>query len=105
MKSLVLSLAGLVIAMPLVAAAQAPPTTGDLQIERKQKKAVVLPKPSPEQVRSDADRAVSDYVEGRAWTDTARETSPVQPPTRPDLSRDVTGGIQQQQINKELFKR
>jgi len=96
----------LVCGLPLTVAAQAPspPSTGDLQLERKQKKAVVLPKPSPDQVRADAERAVDEVI-GRSPDAVVRETSPVRPSSRPDLDYDVKSGIQSQQLNKELFKR
>jgi hypothetical protein len=99
-----LGLVLLAIASPLAASAQAPVTSGDLQIERKQRRSVVLPKPSADQVRADADRAVDDYA-GRSPSAVVRETSPVRPPSRPDLGYDVTNGIQGERINKELFRR
>lgn len=91
---------------PVTAKAQAPttPSGGDLEIERKGRKAVVLPKPTAEQVRSDADRAIDDYV-GRSPGQTVRETSPVRPSSRPDLDYDVKQGIQTNGVNRELFKR
>jgi hypothetical protein len=106
MKSpLALSVVLLVSALPLVAAAQTPAApSNDLQIERKQRRPVVLPKPSPEQARADAERAVDEYS-GRTPDQVVRETSPVRPPARPDLDYDVTNGIQSQRLNKELFKR
>jgi hypothetical protein len=99
-----LGLVSLVIASPLAAAAQAPGTSGDLQIERKQRKSVVLPKPSPAEVRADADRAIDEYA-GRSPDAVVRETSPVRPSSRPDLDYDVKSGIQGERINKELFRR
>ena len=102
---LALGVALLATALPLAASAQSPaPSTGDLEIERKERKAVVLPKPSPDQVRADADRAIDEYT-GRSPDQMVRDTSPVRPSSRPDLDRDVKQGIQSQQINKELFKR
>lgn len=106
MKStLALGLALLIIALPLVAAAQSlTPSTGDLQMERKQRKPVVLPKPSPEQVLADADLAVDEFA-GRAPGRVVRDTSPVRPSYRPDLDYDLNSGIQGRNLNKELFKR
>ena len=103
MKSAVaLALTMLTIALPLAAAAQsAAPAPGDLELQRKQKRSVVLPKPSPDQVRTDADKAISEYaatVPGAV----VRETSPVRPPARPDLDRDVREGIQTQRLNDAL---
>ena len=100
-----LGLIVLVVLSPVVAAAQAPaPTDGDLQIERKQRRSIVLPKPSSAEVRSDAERAVDEYV-GRSPSGVVRETSPVRPSPRPDLSPDIQRGIQSDRVNRELFKR
>ena len=101
-----LALLAVVAFAPVAAMAQAPtaPSSGDLQMERKGRKAVVLPKPSAEQVRSDADRAVDEFV-GRSPGQTVRETSPVRPSNRPDLDYDVKQGIQTDRVNRELFKR
>src|SRR5437016_975457 len=102
---LVLGAALLATALPLAALAQTPaPTTGDLQIERKERKAVVLPKPSPDQVRTDADRAIDEYA-GRSPGQMVRDTSPVRPSSRPDLDRDVREGIQSQQLQKAMPNR
>jgi hypothetical protein len=105
MKS-ILAIIGFALVLPLVAEAQAPsaPSSGDLQIERRQRKPVVLPKQSSEQVRADADRAVDEIV-GRDPSRVVNETSPLRPSTKPMTDRDVTQGIQQQNINRELFKR
>ena len=104
MKTWVFSLALLVV-MPLAAAAQtATPSDGDLQIERKQRRSIVLPKPPPDQVRADADRALNDYV-GRSTGSVVNETSPVRPSPRPDLDSDIKRGIQSDRMNRELFRR
>ena len=101
----VVSVALLIAALPVIAAAQAPPaTTGDLQIEKKQRKPVVLPKPSAEQTRADADRAVDEII-GRDPNRVISETSPVRSPSRPDFNYDVKNGIGSERLNKELFKR
>lgn len=104
MKStLALGIALLSAALPLVAAAQSPsPTTGDLELQRKQKRSVVLPKPSPDEVRMEADRAVSEYAATRPTGRIVRETSPVRPSTRPDLDYDVRSGIQSQRIGERV---
>ena len=106
MKStVILSFALLVTALPLAVAAQAPPpATSDLQIERKQRKPVVLPKPTAEQTRADADRAVDEVV-GRDPRRIIDQTSPVRSPTRPDYNYDVKSGIQGERLNKEMNKR
>ena len=93
----------LLVVTPLAAAAQAP-SSSDLQIERKERKAVVLPKPSREQMRVDAEHAV-DEILGREPGSVVRDTSPVRPSSRPDMNYDVKSGIQSDRVNKELFKR
>ena len=102
--TIILCVAILSATLPVVAAAQSKPPagSGDLELQRKQKRSVVLPKQSPEQVRTDADRAVSDYAATRPTGRIVRETSPVAPSARPDLDRDVKGGIQSQRTTDAL---
>src|SRR3954463_12569141 len=103
MKStLALGIALISAAFPLVAAAQSA-STNDLELQRKQKRSVVLPKPSPDQVRRDADQAVSEYAATRPTGRVVRENSPVRQPARPDLDYDVKSGIQSQKIG-ETFR-
>jgi len=104
MKSmLAVALALVTLALPLAAAAQSPsPTTGDLELQRKQKRSVVLPKPSPDQIRADADRAVDEYAATRPPGRVVRETSPVRPSARPDLDYDVKTGVQSQRLSDAL---
>jgi hypothetical protein len=91
------------VSLPAWATAQqASPPSVDLSIDRTQRRPVVLPKPSAEQIRSDADAAVEDYVTGKSMGRVVRETAPVRPPSRPDLDDDVTGGIQTQRLNDAL---
>jgi hypothetical protein len=98
---LALAVALFVFAGPFVAGAQTPtPGSGDLELKRKEQRSVVLPKQDPEQIRADADRAISDYAATRSPGQVVRETSPLRPPARPDLDQDVRGGIQTQQINR-----
>jgi hypothetical protein len=104
MKStLAIGAALLGVALPIVAAAQSSPT--DLELQRKQKRSIVLPKQSPEQIRMDADQAVSEYAAGQPMGRVVRENSAVRPPARPDLNYDVTGGIQQRRLNDALQAR
>jgi hypothetical protein len=101
MKVWIFSLA-LLILTPLAATAQAPaPPDGDMQIERKQRRAIVLPKPHPDEVRADANRALDDYV-GRSTGNVVKETSPVRPSPRPNLDSDISRGIQSDRVNREL---
>ena len=104
--TLALGLAFLVAALPLAAAAQSSsPSTSDLELQRKQRRSVVLPTPNPDQVRADADRAVSDYAATRGPDRVVRETAPVRPSARPDLDYDVKSGIQGQRLNDALRDR
>lgn len=102
--TLALGVALLATALPLTAAAQSssPGSAGDLELQRKQRRSVVLPKPSPDQVRADADRAVSDFAATRSPGRMVRETSPVGPSARPDLDYDVRSGIQRDRVNDAL---
>ena len=104
MKStLALGVALLALSLPVVAAAQSKaPSSGDLEQQRKQKRSIVLPKQSPEQVAAEADRAVSDYAATRPTGRVVRETSPVKPSARPDLDPDVRSGIQSKGISDQL---
>ena len=103
MKStLMLGVALLTAALPIVASAQSKPSSGDLELQRKQKRAVVLPKQTPEQVRSDADQAISEYAATRPTGRVVRENSPVRPSPRPDLDYDVRTGIQSERLGDAL---
>ena len=96
----------LIAALPVAAAAQSPtPSTGDLQIQSKQRRSIVLPKPTQEQIRQDADTAVSEYAATRNTGKVVRETSPTRPAARPDLDYDVRSGIQSQRLNDALKSR
>jgi hypothetical protein len=95
----------LMTSTPLVAAAQSPAGQNDLQLEMKRKRAIVLPKQSPEQIRSDAERAVDEYAAARRPGALVDQTSPVRPPERPDLGYDVKSGIQSQRTNDALRNR
>jgi hypothetical protein len=99
-----IGIALLIVALPLAAAAQSPRSDGsDLSIERKQKRSIVLPKPSQEQMRRDADQAVSEYAAGQAAPGRlVNQTSPVRPSSRPDLDYDVKSGIQSQRLGESL---
>ena len=107
MKSaLAIGIAALAIALPLVAAAQSiSPSPSDLTIEKQDKRAVVLPKPNPEQVRVDADRAVNEYAATQDPRRLVKDTSPLRPAGRPDFDYDVKSGIQSQRLNDGLRDR
>jgi hypothetical protein len=73
-------------------------------MQRNQKRSIVLPKPTPEQVRADADAAISEYA-STLPSKVVRETSPVRPSARPDLDYDVTNGIQSRGLRDALRNR
>jgi hypothetical protein len=92
-------------ALPLAAAAQSPEVgAANLQLERKQRRAIVLPKAGADEMRSEADRAVSDYAAIQRPGRILDETSPLRQSRRPDLDYDVKSGIQSQRINDALRK-
>jgi hypothetical protein len=96
-------IAMLIAGLPLAAAAQSSaPGTSDLEIQSKQRRSIVLPKPTPEQIRTDADAAVNEYAATRNPGKVVRETSPVRPSARPDLDYDVKSGIQSQRLNDAI---
>lgn len=100
MKSTIaLALALLTTTLPITAAAQSAAGSGDLQLEKKGKRAVVLPKQSPEKVRSEADRAIDEFAASKNTGPLVDQTSPVKPSARPDLNYDVKSGIQGQRLN------
>ena len=102
-SKIILGIAMIALALPMVAAAQSKsPSTGDLEMQRKQKRSIVLPKQNPDQVRADADRAVSDYAATRPTGRVVKETSPVRPSARPDLDYDVKSGVQSQRVGDAL---
>lgn len=103
--TIALALALLTTALPLAAAAQSPAGQDDLKLEMKRKRAIVLPKQSPDQVRADADRAVDEIAAGRRSGELVEKTSPVRPSARPDLDYDVKSGIQTRGVNDALRNR
>ena len=107
MKSaLAIGIVTLAIALPLAAAAQSiSPGTSDLTIEKRDKRAIVLPKPNSEQIRVDADRAVNDYAATQDRHRLVKDTSPLRPAARPDFDYDVRTGIQSQRLNDALRDR
>ena len=103
MKSTIaLALALLTTMLPVAAAAQSAAGSNDLQLEKKGKRAIVLPKQSPDQVRSDANQAVDDFAASKNTGPLVNQTSPVRPSTRPDLDYDVKSGVQGQRLNDAI---
>jgi len=95
-------LAMALVLVPLPALAQsAPGADPDLQQKMRQKRIIVQPRPSPEAVQRDADRAVDELSAERRLDDTLRDVDPSSS-RRPDLSEPAHGGIQTRELNKAL---
>jgi hypothetical protein len=79
-------------------------TETQLQMERRQRRAIVRPSPPAETVERDVEAAAAEVeqrVEQRRRQDDAvRELR--RPPRRPDLDYDVKSGIQSQRLNDAL---
>ena len=96
--------AALLLGVPLPLDAQAPRADTRLEIERRQRRAIVRPGTPADAVEHDTDRAVSEVEARERQRRTARAlTQPA--PRRPDLDDDVTGGIQSQRLNDALRRR
>ena len=93
------------LTLPVAAAAQSSTGSDDLQLEKKGRRAIVLPKQSPEQVQADANRAIDDFAASKNTGPLVDQTSPVRPPARPDLDYDVKSGIQGQRLNDAIRHR
>ncbi len=102
MRSLMLGLAVMLALAPVTVRAQDASTSDtDLQQRRQQRRIIVQPRPSPDLVQRDVDRAVEDLAAERRIDDAVRDAkSPVS--QRPDLSEPVRGGIQTRELNKAL---
>jgi hypothetical protein len=102
MHRLVTILALTLVLAPLRVLAQGTPTPDpDLQQTRQQKRIIVQPRPAPEVLQRDADRAVDELAAQRRLEETLRDSNPSLP-RRPDLTEPVSGGIQTREINKAL---
>ena len=95
--ALVLALA----ALPALAGAQtaAPPSDTELRLQKQPRRVIVSPRPAPETAAQDSEQ-VRKEIERDARADTYSREMPTQPSRRPDLDRDVTGGIQSRSINR-----
>ncbi len=98
-----LALALVLTLLPLPAPAQNAPGPRDTDLEQRvrQKTTIVQPKPSPDTVTRDANRAVDEFAAGQRRDETLRELTR---PTvrRPDLDESVTGGIQTRNLRRSL---
>jgi hypothetical protein len=102
MRSVVVGLVLVLALVPVTVRGQDASTADtDLQQRRQQRRIVVQPRPSPDVVQRDVDRAVEDLAAERRRDDAVRDaTSPASP--RPDLSEPARGGIQTRELNKAL---
>jgi hypothetical protein len=90
------------VALALVLTLLPVPTLAtDLEQRVRQKKTVVQPRPSPDTLTRDANRAIEELAATRRRDETLRELSR---PTvrRPDLDTSVTGGIQTRNLQRAL---
>ena len=88
---------------PHVAMAQAAsPTETQLQIERRQRRAIVRPTPPAETVERDVQAAAAEVQQRQRQDAAVRE---LRRPLRPDLDYDVKSGIQSQRLNDVLRSR
>jgi hypothetical protein len=102
MHRLVATLAFTLLVAPVWALAQDAPTPDpDLQLKREHKRIIVQPRPSPEVLQRDADRAVDELAAQRRLEKTLRDSNPSSS-RRPDLGEPVQGGIQTRELNKAL---
>lgn len=90
------------VLVPLPALAQsALPTDPDMQQKIRQKRIIVQPRPAPDVVQRDAERAIDELAAERRLDGILRDVNPsVQ--RRPDLSEATQGGIQTRELNKAL---
>jgi hypothetical protein len=73
-------------------------------MERRQRRAVVQPRPPDAVVEQDAAAAAAEIEQRRRAEQTARDASRARP-RRPDLDYDVKSGIQSQRLNDALRRR
>jgi hypothetical protein len=87
------ALFAVLLMLPAFAFAQdtTPSTSPELRQELKQKRYLVLPKPSPETVSRDTDQAINDMP---GHTDQLIRDSRERPLSRPELDSSVVNGIQ-----------
>ena len=95
----VLALVIAVAAFPVLAGAQTSQSSDtELRLEKQPRRVIVSPRPAPETAVQDTEQA-RKAIERDTRADTYSREMPTQPPRRPDLDRDVVGGIQSRSIN------
>jgi hypothetical protein len=99
--ALVVGIAVALLVPDRITAQATSPSETQLQMERRQRRAIVGPRPSSEDVADDADAAAAEMQRRRRQDETIRELRrPLS--RRPDLDGDVKGGIQSQRLNDAL---
>ena len=98
--ALIIAVAVALIVPSAVIAQPASPAETQLQMERRQRRSVVRPRPTDETLATDADTAAVEAERRQRERETIRELR--QPSRRPDLDADVKGGIQSQRLNDAL---
>jgi len=79
----------------------ASPVTG-LETEFKQKRFVVLPRPTPEEVANDVAAAAGELEAAERREELINQV--IRPPRRPDLDESVTSGIQSRNLGRALSR-
>jgi hypothetical protein len=99
-----LLVAALVLAPAPVLAQAASPLDTQLQMERRERRAIVRPSTPGEVIEQDAEAATREIEQQRRQRETMGTlTRPA--PRRPDLDYDVKSGIQSQRLNDALRRR
>jgi hypothetical protein len=104
------------LALPVVVRAEEPKPASQVDLELRQSEASAFTRPKPtvvppemsEQVIREADQAVDEFEARQISPEVKRELergAGIPPSRRPDLDRDVTEGIQQQNIERALRRR
>jgi hypothetical protein len=102
MRRVIVAVAVMLALAPVAARGQdASGPDPDLQQRRQQRRIIVQPRPSPEVLQRDVERAAADLATERRLDDAVRDTTP-SVPRRPDLTEPVQGGIQTRDLNKAL---
>ena len=100
MRRTILALVIAVAALPAVAGAQtAGSSDTELRLEKQPRRVIVSPRPAPSTAAQDTEQ-VTKQIERETGADTYSREMPTQPSRRPDLDRDVSGGIQSRSINQ-----
>jgi len=93
-----LGLALAIAAVPGFSAAQGPTPEQQLQIEKKLQRVIVRPRVAPDVVVDDTDQVATELASEARREQMLRDSTSLR---RPDLDRDVTGGIQTRALNAQ----